>query len=325
MERDDWAQGVRDHDAVLWRPIYYGPGSATVLKEKVFFMEHFLGIRVVPNVRTLWHYDSKAAQTYMFRECGVRVPSTVVTSSHHDAMEHLTGSDLPLVFKASHGASSSNVRLIRTREKAKQAIDSLLCAQRWRDFRRSADSRREALLRALSCLPWQRWFWSKVRQRLLIEDYFDLVYWQEFVPGNDGDLRITVIGDRFAVGFWRKNRPGDFRASGSGLLDYDSPVPEAAVRYCIDLNRRFAFDSMAYDLLFAGDDFVVVEMSYAYVDRAVFDAPGHYRMVGHSLDFVPGHVEPQQLWVDWLLLELFGDAAETWLTAANAGVTKPES
>jgi hypothetical protein len=88
-------------------------------------------------------------------------------------------------------------------------------------------------------------------------------------------LRIAVIGDRYAMGFWRNNRPNDFRASGSGRIDYDRTVPEELVRYCLSLNKRFDFDSMAYDIIFRGNQFVITEMSYTYVDSLLYKAAGH--------------------------------------------------
>jgi glutathione synthase/RimK-type ligase-like ATP-grasp enzyme len=133
-------------------------------------------------------------------------------------------------------------------------------------------------------------------------DRHGVAYWQEFVAKNRGDLRITVIGDRDAFGFWRRNRPGDFRASGSGLLDYDTPVPEEAVRLCLRLSRQFGFDSMAYDILFREGQPLVIEMSYGYIDSAVFNAPGHFRLDDQDeLTYLEGHVMPQTLWVDWAL------------------------
>ena len=43
----------------------------------------------------------------------------------------------------------------------------------------------------------------------------EYVYFQEFLPGNNFDIRIIVIGDK-AFGLKRMVRKGDFRASGSG-------------------------------------------------------------------------------------------------------------
>lgn len=54
----------------------------------------------------------------------------------------------------------------------------------------------------------------------------DYVYFQKFLPNNTYDIRITVIGER-CFGFIRYNRENDFRASGSGKIEYDtSKIPK---------------------------------------------------------------------------------------------------
>ena len=151
-------------------------------------------------------------------------------------------------------------------------------------------------------LAGKRWFWNFLWRYLTGKMPPGYLYWQEYLPNNNADLRITVIGNCFAYGFWRDNRPGDFRASGSGRLDFDRPVPEAALRYCIELNRRFNFDSMAYDILFKQGEFVIAEMSYGYLDSAPYRTSGYYEQRPDvQIDFVPGHVWPQTLWVAWAI------------------------
>ena len=45
-------------------------------------------------------------------------------------------------------------------------------------------------------------------------------------------------------------------------------------------------------------------MSYNYVDKALFAAPGYFlRTDERDLEFFPGHIWPQSLWVQWLLLK----------------------
>jgi hypothetical protein len=111
-----------------------------------------------------------------------------------------------------------------------------------------------------------------------------------------------VIGDRYAYGFWRNNRPNDFRASGSGRIDYERAVPEECLRTCIEINRRLNFDSMAYDVLFKNGKMVIGEICYGYNDDAPYNASGHYELRSDGeLAFVPGHVWPETLWVAWAL------------------------
>ena len=297
LDADDWIDSVGPFDAVLWKPHYMGIAPVWHFKEKVYFMESFLGKVVVPNFKTIWHFESKVAQTWLFRHGNVSTPRTFASFDLKDAQGGLEEMTMPLVFKASHGAGGVNVRLIRKRSEARNLIDKILCQQEWEQAKGTASSRM-AVLRSLT----KKWFSAKCFRYLLHRERDDVVYWQEFVKDNLADLRITVIGDSTAFAFWRHNRPGDFRASGSGLIDYDRPVPEECVRYCIGINRQFGFDSMAYDLLFKDQGFVINEMSYGYVDKAVFNAPGFYTMKeGTAMVFTRRHVWPQDVWVEWVL------------------------
>ncbi|BCS31615.1 hypothetical protein TBR22_A08170 [Luteitalea sp. TBR-22] len=100
---------------------------------------------------------------------------------------------------------------------------------------------------------------------------------QQFCPGNDGDVRINVIGDR-AMGFCRANREGDFRASGSGRLTYPESLDPDLLATAWRISRENGFDSMAYDFVRLDGRWVVLEMSYTYVDRAVRDCAWYVHM-----------------------------------------------
>ena len=273
-----------------------GPESSGHYKEKVHFIERVLQKVVVPGCASLWHFDSKVAQSYLFAHSDIPSPETVASFDYDDARLCLDRAVFPIVAKQSHGASSANVRLIRDERRAQKWLDAVFFQEMW-DRHKVAHPNRIA---RLATAPWHSWFWPKALERLVPSERHGVAYWQEFIPGNHADLRITVIGDRDAFGFWRRNRPGDFRASGSGLLDYETAIPEGALRYCIALNRQFGFDSMAYDILFRGDELLVVEISYGYLDKAVFDAPGHFVLDNEDcLAYREGHVMPQDLWVEW--------------------------
>jgi hypothetical protein len=209
--------------------------------------------------------------------------------------------------------------LARTRKEAEALVQEALAESFAQRFREEHARPKAQLWRALN----KRWLWTKLRERLSGHQHIcpaRPVYWQEFVPGNDRDLRINVIGDRFAHGFWRRNRPGDFRASGSGLIMYDE-VPEDAVRYCLELNKRCGFDSMGYDLLFGPNGFIVSEISYTYADWAVHNSPYYLRLEPDgSLGRVEKHVWPQHLIVEWALERwgALGGVPEAQITSGDA-------
>jgi glutathione synthase/RimK-type ligase-like ATP-grasp enzyme len=275
-----------------------GPKFGGFFKEKVYFLEHFARKIVVPGFRTAWHYDSKIAQSYVFEHCGVPTPATCVTFDYADAVACLNRARVPLVFKESHGAGSSNVELVPRRRAAERRVERVFCQHLWDAARSRYGSKLLAFLASVA----RPWLWAKIVQRLKSGDRYGAVYFQEFLPGNPADLRITVIGDSFAYAFWRKNRVRDFRASGSGRIDYDTPVPEEALRYCLEFNRRMGFDSMAYDILRSGDRFVITEMSFDYAASPLHAVGGYYELEGsHTVVFRMRRTWPQELWVEWAL------------------------
>ncbi len=290
IDADNWIAQLADFDVVIWKPNHMGIESASYFKEKIYIIEKYLGKTVIPNFNTVWHFESKVAQKYLMEIFGIPTPRSVATFDYQDALKRLQEFSMPVVFKKSTGAASTNVKLIRSYDIALSIIKNIFCKQAANQVKKE----KGRFLGLISMINLRSWF-----DRQLSGPNQPVVYWQEFMPNNPGDLRITVIGNRFAFGFWRKNRPNDFRASGSGRIDYDTPIPVSAIKYCISINDRLDFDSMAYDLLFAGDEFKVVEMSYGYVDSAIYRAPGYYELVGDVLVFRAGNYWPQEIWIKW--------------------------
>lgn len=295
IDHHDWISEINKFDAVIYKSSYMGAKSSGYYKEKIFFIENYLKKIVIPNYKTVWHFESKIAQSYLFKHFEIRTPETVVSFDYHDALNTIANMEMPVVMKKSDGAGSSNVFLVRTQKSASKIIANAFCDQLWNERKSSSD-------RALKVsLVLKQWFWKKMLNYLTDKDRFHAIYWQSFVRNNNSDLRITVIGNRYAFAFWRKNRKNDFRASGSGNLDYGTNIPENVLRYCIEFNEKMGFDSMAYDILFTDDSFLVVEMSYGYSDSAIYNSPGYYEIVNKQLIFHSGHFWPQFLWVEWLM------------------------
>jgi hypothetical protein len=127
----------------------------------------------------------------------------------------------------------------------------------------------------------------------------DYVLFQTFLPDNRFDTRVTVIGNR-AFAFRRINRKGDFRASGSGNIDYDyERIDSRCVELAFKASEHFSFQAMAYDFLSGPEGApVICEMSYTFVDRAVYDCPGYVTRHG---SFVSGQHWPQDCVIEDLL------------------------
>lgn len=292
IDANDWSFSLASFDVILWKPKSMGFEAASYFKEKIFYLEKMLGKLVVPNFDTIWHFDSKVCQEYIFRDQEIKRPRTVASFDYLDALSQLERFDMPLVFKRPNGAGSSNVKLVTTKAAAVREIKRIFC----KDVVQRDMEQKGKIAGKLS-----RHYLNLRNDRKTNATNHPVVYWQEFIAGNSRDLRITVIGDKYAFGFWRNNRKNDFRASGSGDIDYQTPVPENVLLYCMSLSKRLNFDSMAYDIVFRGDDFLLVEMSYGYVDKAIHRASGYFELVGGQLLYRPGQVWPQTLWVYWAI------------------------
>ena len=100
---------------------------------------------------------------------------------------------------------------------------------------------------------------------------------QEYLPNNHFDTRIVVIGKR-AFGMRRFNRPNDFRASGSGVFDYDhNQICEKAIESAFAMSEQLRSDCLAFDyLLNERGEPVLVEMCFGINPQAYRDCEGFW-------------------------------------------------
>ena len=297
LDHHDWLDVVQPYDVVLWKPAFMGPQFSSYFKEKIYFMEKFLHKIVIPNFSTVWHFESKIAQSYLFHLLKVPVPETFTSFRLDDALTGVQNACYPLVFKKSFGASSKNVQLTNNKTDAEELVKKEFNRELWDMVLERDRSTVGRLRRGVG----KRWFWTRQIGKLRNNEIFGTVYWQEFIPGNEADLRITTVGKCYAYGFWRLNRPNDFRASGSGRLDYQREIPENLLRFCLNLSKELDFDSMAYDIIFKEKQFVITEMSYGYLDTAPYHSDGYYELKDDAITYHQGHFWPEELWVNWLL------------------------
>lgn len=287
-------------DGVMWRWAHT-PQDKQSAARILFVIEHELGRPVYPDSATAWHYDEKVAQHYLLPALGAPVPPAWLFWKRDEALEWAKGAPYPVVFKLSCGAGSSNVVKVETAFEATRLINLMFVwgihpadsaplqssgcsSRRPRRLRGMAERVKAAARYALTGrLPPVHPLWWRPE--------CGYAYFQRFLPDNACDTRITVIGDR-AFGFRRMNRPNDFRASGSGLLDHDpAKVDLRCVETAFRVSKAGRFQSMAYDFLFDGGCPVINEVSYTFADWAVHACPGHWRP---DLSWVEGSMWPEE-------------------------------
>jgi glutathione synthase/RimK-type ligase-like ATP-grasp enzyme len=282
-------------DAFMWRFGYRPPERLLALR-LLAAVEHVMGIPVFPSWKSAWHFEDKISQFYLLNAARIPMPRTWVFWERQAALDFLRSAQFPLVMKLSNGYRAGNVRLLRTLEEAAYWVEQLFGHGIWsfgpppagsaaRRMVRRAKAAAKTLAGVVATPPGPR--------AELQRGYF---YVQEFLPGNEFDTRVTVIGNR-AFAYRRMNRPGDFRASGSGRPNWDaSEIDLQMVRLAFLAARRLDTQSVAIDAMRRGDERLLTEVSYTYVSWMVRDCPGHWRLHGEpatgDLEWVEGHMAP---------------------------------
>lgn len=269
-----------------------------------------MGIRVFPNSETCWHFDDKVTQKYLMESLGIPMVKSYVFLDRTKALEWARMTKYPKVFKLRGGAGSSNVFLVNNISKAKSLIDKAFStgfppvsrwnalSERWWQFKRdktfvSFFNISRGIFRALIKNP--------TLERLSVQR--DYAYFQDFIPDNDSDIRVIVIGKR-AFGIKRMVREGNFRASGSGKILYDPElIPEACIRMTFDLAEKTRSQSLALDFVFSDGSPLVVEMSYAFASHGYLSCPGYWR---NDMTWVEGSFHPE----DFMVGDLIASSAE---------------
>lgn len=292
----DWARQLEGCDGFMWW-FPHLPHPRNFGRRLILAIEHGMGLPTFPNWQTIWHFDDKISEKYLLDAAGVPMPKTWVFWSYNWAIDFCRTASYPLVIKLAGGIVSENVRLLRNFDEAKYWIGQMFGPGVESLERPRLNGAREALRRvrgAAKLLVKGRP--PNLGLRTDLQRGYLLV--QEFLPGNDYDTRVTVIGNR-AFAFRRFNRPDDFRASGSGRIDWTpSQIDLGIVRLAFRTARHLNTQSLAVDALYRQGQRVLTEINYYYEGWAVADCPGHWELRGGDdvdngqLEWVEGKVRP---------------------------------
>jgi len=290
---------IRKCDPFMWR-FKHRPDERALASRLLPVVEDSLGIPVFPDWRTHWHYDDKVAQLYLLRANGIPIPDTTVAWSKEAAFDHIQTAKYPFVVKLATGAGSANVVLVESKEQALALAHRLFGGGVFGYGRMGVSRKARGILRRCrealayvgnSSLPAPSVWW---------DFHKNYMYFQEFLPGNTHDTRVSVIGRR-AFSYMRFNRPGDFRASGSGNFDPEpSKIDTRFIALAYNTAKSLGTQSIAIDGVYRNGEPVLVEVSYTYLSWMVHSCPGHWE-VTESLDeaenkwkWVQGRMWPEE-------------------------------
>ena len=122
------------------------------------------------------------------------------------------------------------------------------------------------------------------------------IYFQDFVPDNTFDTRLVVVGNR-CFGMRRYCRDDDFRASGSGMLDYDhNKINIEMVKIAFQSSKTLKTQSAAFDFVVDKNQPKIIEVSYCFVMGESYDnCEGYW---DEDLRWHDESVDPQRFMID---------------------------
>ena len=269
----DIIEEVVDCDAFMWHHSHGDYRNLLFAKQLLFSMEN-AGKIVFPNQHTGWHFDDKVGEKYMLEALGLPLVESFVFYDKASALKWAMSTTYPKVFKLRGGAGAMNVKLVRNMNQAHKFINRCFgkgftafdrwayCKDRFNKWRNGNDS----FLGAMKGIGRLVIPVDNVNLRHHEKGY---AYFQEFMPSNDFDTRVVVVGANTgnikASAFRRFVRPGDFRASGSGLKSYED-IDLATIKTAINAARAMKSQSTAFDFIYdTQGNPRIVETSYCFV------------------------------------------------------------
>lgn len=299
---------LKDCDALMWHYNHKGSKDSKFARQLLFALQHS-GKKVFPDFNSAWHFDDKIAQKYLLEGINVPSPESYVFYSKKEALNWALTTSYPKVFKLRNGAGSDNVRLVRNGREAERCIrkafgrgfsqyDALAnLKERVRKYRNGKTSLFNVFKGVL------RLFKTTEYARLTGREK-GYAYFQEFIPGNDHDIRVIVIdGKAFAIK--RMTRENDFRASGSGFILYEKEhFDDKTIELAFNISEKLGSQCMAFDFVFLGNEPLVVEISYGFAMEGYDKCTGYW---DRSLKWHEGKFNPYGWMVEGMISSCMND------------------
>ncbi len=296
VEQPDFWNQVRNLSLFILR-FSQEDSSMQLARDILPVVENDCGVSCYPNQATAWHYDDKVKQDFRLKAHGFPIIESWIFYEKKAALDWSGKVSYPVVFKLRGGAGSMNVVLVKTCRQADSLIHRMFGRGIYPESFLSAGTVRFKhfnLYREIHHVGGNLFRWSRgLDTSSFWRVQKNYVLFQKFLPGNTCDTRVTVIGER-AFAFRRLVRDNDFRASGSGKIDYEpGKIDLRCLKIAFDVSKKMGFQSMAYDFLVnENGEPEFCEISYTYISSAVAKCPGYWDM---ELNWHEGHCWPEYL------------------------------
>lgn len=296
---NDIISQISDCNILLWHHDQNNHKEILFAKQLLFALEHS-GKKVFPDFKTNWHFDDKLGQKYLFESLKIPSPNTYIFYEKKAALCWAAAAAYPKIFKLRSGAGSENVKMINSFWGAKKSIKKAFrkgfrSIDYFENLKERIDKfkdRKAPLTLVMKGIV--RLFFPSQTARIKQREK-GYIYLQDFIPGNDFDIRVIVIAEK-AIAIKRMVRKNDFRASGSGIINYEpEDIDTGIIKMAFDLTSRIKAQCVAYDFIIDKSGVPrVLEISYGFWVKGYRDCKGYWDT---NLKFHKEKIFPE----DWIL------------------------
>lgn len=273
---------LSDCDGLMWHWSHSDYRELLFARQLTYSLE-LINKKVWPDSNTAWHYDDKIGQKYLLESIGSPLIPTHLFYDKFDALNWARNTSYPKVFKLRSGAGSINVHLIYNYKSAKSLINkSFGGGFLYVDRRARLKEAFWSLRRDMSFSSLKGYFFSIAR--LVVPTKLGkyssnekgYVYFQDFIPKQDYDSRLVVIGNR-CFGMRRWCRKGDFRASGSGLMSFEPEMfDKENIIEAFKISKKLRTQVIYFDFVTLDNKPQLIEISYCSRMEPYDNCPGYW-------------------------------------------------
>ena len=297
---NDIISQLHDCEALMWHHHHAILKDVLISKQLLFSLQQS-GKKVFPDFNTNWHFDDKLGQKYLLESINAPlVPSHIFFDKFH-ANKWIDSTTFPKVFKLRGGAGAVNVELVTTEIHARKIVDiafgkGFLHYDRWKILKEKIGKMRLGQSNFADVIKGTARFVIPTEYYQMREHDKGYVYFQDFIANNDCDIRVIVIGDR-AFAIKRLVRENDFRASGSGKIEYErNNFDDQTIRLAFQVSKKLNIQVCAFDFVFDHDSNpLIVEISFGFSMSGYFNCVGYW---DSTLNFFSGPFNPYGWMVD---------------------------
>lgn len=281
IKNSNFISSVEKLDIIVWRtPSPYS--DQWEAKDKVEFIQDHMEKLIMPNKESLWFYEDKIRQSWLFNLHNIPSINTFISYDLEEAKNFIKTAKFPIISKDKTSSSAYGVRELKNKRDATKLINEV--------------------------------FYNGLK---LYEPYIkqkNYVLFQEKVPNKGYDLRVIIVGNSY-FGYYRYPKKGDFKASGSGIVE-KKEIPLEVLKLSKKIKDKLPKTYMlAVDYLEDSRDgsFYVIETSiFVSVETSeqlvINNIPGRYVFLDDKFTFEEGNYWIQELMMaelmkDWILIK----------------------